>query len=337
VRTKGRLELLMASTQRQYTLRGTFGETVLVLPVPDVGGEFEQEAGLHWMGKEIEVTGLFQQSTVAANNGGPRFLITFWSYTGPPEEVKGPIAAKSLTLEELVTRPGKHDGQTVRVVGKFRGRNLYGDLPGRSELRSSDWVVKDDLFAVWITNKKPKGPGWDLDASLKRDTGKWLEIIGQPQTRAGVVYIRAVQVNLTTPPTPTAEAQPPSPPPPKPKLPPVVVFALPLDGESDVPQDSHFIVQFSKDMNEESFRGRVVMRYSGPVRPGDRPFVGLHMSYDGGHRALLIDPGDTLRPGRRVEILLLPGIADIDGMALIPRPGKQPSDFVDVFSWQVAS
>src|SRR5262245_24254817 len=32
VRTKGRLELLMASTQRQFMLRGTFGETVVVTP-----------------------------------------------------------------------------------------------------------------------------------------------------------------------------------------------------------------------------------------------------------------------------------------------------------------
>src|SRR5262249_16618903 len=193
---------------------------------------------------------------------------------------------------------------------KFRGKNLYGDLPARSEQRSSDWVIKDDLFAVWITGKKPKGSGWDLDTGLKRDTGKWIEVIGQPQTRGGVTYIKAVQLNLTTPPTPTADAQPPPPPPERPKLPPVVVFALPLEDEPEVAQDSRFIVQFSKDMNEESFRGHVLLRYAGPVRPGDRPFVGMRMTYDGGRRALTVDPGDVLRPGRKVEILLLPGIAD---------------------------
>jgi hypothetical protein len=336
VRTTGRLELYTAQMRsRLYMLKGAFGDSVLVNPVPDVAGEFENEAGMRWLGREVEVTGLFSVGSYS----GPteqRFLITFWSYTGPPEkELKGPIASKPVTLEALVTRPGSHDGQTVRVVGKFRGKNLYGDLPARSEQRSSDWVIKDDLFAVWITGKKPKGSGWDLDASLKRDTGKWIEVIGQPQTRGGVTYIKAIQLNLTSPPTPTADAQPPPPPPERPKVPPVVVFALPLEGEQEVAQDSRFVVQFSKDMNEESFRGHVVLRYAGPVRPGDRPFVGLRMSYDGGRRALTVDPGDVLRPGRRVEILLLPGIADIDGLQLTPRPGHPASDAVETLSFQV--
>ena len=38
------------------------------------------------------------------------------------------------------------------------------------------------------------------------------------------------------------------------------------------------------------------------------------MTYDGGRKALTVDPGDVLRPGREVEILLLPGIVDIDGL-----------------------
>ena len=34
------------------------------------------------------------------------------------------------------------DGQLVRVSGQFRGRNLYGDLPARSQLDRDDWVVR---------------------------------------------------------------------------------------------------------------------------------------------------------------------------------------------------
>jgi hypothetical protein len=59
------------------------------------------------------------------------------------------------------------------------------------------------------------------------------------------------------------------------------------------------------------------------------------MTYDGGRRALTIDPGDLLRPGRQLELLLLPGIIDIDGLELIPRPGKPPEMAVDVLRFQV--
>ena len=43
-----------------------------------------------------------------------------------------------------------------------------------------------------------------------------------------------------------------------------MVFALPLDGENEVPSDSRFMVQFSKDMDENTFDGRVMLRYAGP-------------------------------------------------------------------------
>ena len=81
----------------------------------------------------------------------------------------------------LVTQPGHAaTGKLVRVVGKFRGKNLYGDLPARRARERGDWVIKDDAFAVWVTGKKPKGKGFELDASLKRDTDKWIEVVGRP-------------------------------------------------------------------------------------------------------------------------------------------------------------
>ncbi len=334
VRTTGRLDVLGVGSRHLYSLRGGFGDVIAISPVSEVAGQFESEAGLRWIGQDIQVTGVFQVNSSGATQ---RFIIQFWSYVGPPEKEKGPIKSTDVALEALVTHPGAHDGQTVRVVGKFRGRNLYGDLPLKSERDSADWVIKNDLFAVWVTGKKPKGSGWSLDAGLKRDTGKWIEVIGRVETRNGVTYVRAMQLALTGPPTATADAQPPPPPPERPKVPPVVVFALPLDGEAEVSRDSRFVVQFSKDMDEASFKDHVVLRYAGPVRPGDRPFVGLRLDYDGGRRALTVDPGDALRPGRQIELLLLPGIADTDGLQLTPRPGKQIDGAVDALRYRVGS
>jgi len=338
VRTTGRLEMSPSvQSRRTYMLVDSAVDIALLQPVPEIGAEFESDA-MQFLGRQTQITGLVQElSGGLGNPNQPRIAITFWQFMGPPEEVKGPLKFVDVSLESLVSRPGREDGKTVRVVGKFRGRNLYGDLPARSERASGDWVIKDDLYAVWVSGRKPKGSGWELDANLKRDTGKWIEVIGKPETRNGVTYVRAAQVRITDPPRPTADAAPPPPPPERPKVPPVVVFALPLDGEGEVPSDSRFVVQFNKDMDEATFKGNVMLRYAGPTLPGDRQFDGIKLTYDQGRRALTIDPGDVLRPGRQIELMLLPGIADIDGLTLVPRPGQQIDGAVDVLRFRTGT
>jgi hypothetical protein len=338
IRTRGVLEVVGTAGGRLYSLRGSYSARVLVIPVDEISFEFEQQA-LHWLGGEVEVVGLYTARTQSMPGlGQPSGYIQFWSFTGPEEEQKAPPKdTRAVSLERLVTEPGHYDEKLVRVIGQFRGRNLYGDLPGRSGRSRSDWVIKDDLYAVWVTGKKPKGDGFELDAGLKRDTGKWLEVVGRPETVRGVTYIRASHVSLSAPPSPDAKVVANEPPPPPPRRPPVVVFSLPVEGE-DVPTDSRFTVQFSKDMEVPSFDGRVVLRYVGPPQPGDRSFVGMAVSYDGGRKALTLDPGDRLRPGREIEMLLLPGITDLDGMTLVPRPDHEAVEgAVDVLRWYVAS
>jgi len=338
VRTTGRLEMSPSvQNRRTYILADSAVDTALLQPVPEIGAEFESDA-MRFLGRQTQITGLVQElSSGLGDPTQPRIGITFWQFMGPPEEVKGPLKFVDVSLESLVSRPGREDGKTVRVVGKFRGRNLYGDLPARSERASGDWVIKDDLYAVWVSGRKPKGAGWELDAGLKRDTGKWIEVIGRPETRNGITYVRAAQVRITDPPRPAADAAPPPPPPERPKVPPVVVFALPLDGEGDVPSDSRFVVQFNKDMDEATFKGHVMLRYSGPTLPGDREFDGIKLTYDQGRRALTIDPGDVLRPGRQIELMFMPGIADIDGLTLVPRPGMQVDGAVDVLRFRTGT
>jgi hypothetical protein len=63
----------------------------------------------------------------------------------------------------------------------------------------------------------------------------------------------------------------------------------------------------------------------------------VRFSYDGGLRTLRIDPGDLLRPGRVVEVVLLPGIKDIDGAPLEARPGVRVGAAADVLRFQVVA
>jgi len=337
VRTRGQLDLTPATTRLTYSLRGTFGERLIIVPVREAESEFERQART-WVGKEVEVTGAVSVGTDPSSSGRQVVYMMVWGILGPPDEKAPRRDSARVPLEDLVMKGPRYDGQMVTVLGQFRGENLFGDLPSASRRRSADWVLKDDVYAVWVTGKKAKGPGWTLDPSLRRDSGKWLQVTGRVSVEGRVVTIEAIDVVLSKAPSanPQAQAQPPPPPPPRPKKPPVVVFSLPLDGEREVPPDSTFQVQFSKDMDEQSFKDRVLFRYAGRSQPGDNSLDAMRVSYDGGLRALQVDPGDMLRPGRVVELLLLPGIVDLDGLPLETRPGKNPGAATDILRFQVA-
>ena len=325
VRVKGRISILGISGE-SFELSDA-GARVTIVPIRR-GMNEDQLTNLG--GQMVEIVGLFTssagQSGGAGTVQGSMGTIQFWRWAGPPEKLAKNVKAAIVSLEQLVGRAGKMDGQLVRVVGKFRGRNLFADLPARSMRTSEDWVIKDSLFAVWVTNKKPKGNGFELDPSIRRDSNRWIEVIGRPVTKNGVVIIDAAEVTLTQPPTPKADAAPAPPPPERPKIPPVIVFSLPLDGESDFDFSGRIMVQFNNDMDEDSFKGRVGLRYEGPAFPGDPGFESMRVSYNPGSKALIVDPGAPILRGRVLDLVLLTGIIDIDGQPLVRRDGKPPQN-----------
>ena len=338
VRVTARLDIYPAAGPKIYVLSEGIAVQVLLAPVPELRNQFEIEA-IRYVGRRVEVVGRYSASSDSASlaTSGPRGRIDFWSFTGPPED-RDDVEASDISLEDLVRAPGQRDGQMVRVVGQFRGRNLYRDLPASSQLKGDDWVLKNDIFAVWVTGRRPRGDGFRLDASLKRDTGKWLEVAGKVRTRSGITYIDAAAVRLIDAPLRVDAGAAPTPtPPPRAPKPPMVVFSLPLDGEV-VPSATLFQVQFNKDMDEASFEGRVVLRYAGARQPGERLFDGLRIEYDGGLRTLTVDPGDVLRPGREVLLMLLEGIQDLEGLSLRPRSESADleAEVADLLRYRVA-
>jgi hypothetical protein len=103
--------------------------------------------------------------------------------------------------------PSYWASKKVRLAGLFRGRNLFGDLPARSQRKPTDWVLKDGDVAFWVTEKEPKGKGWSLDPSYKGDAVRWLEVVGIPEVAEGVLYLRASQVRLTKKPDAPTEPE----------------------------------------------------------------------------------------------------------------------------------
>ena len=345
VRTRGFLELDNSTgsgpTGRVFRLRDSFSYSIVVLPVPELSQQFESESSTY-LGREMEVVGLFEE-TNATNSTAPMTqasgYVTFWKFTIVPDRNEERLSkARKVSIEELAARPERFQGRTIRVVGQFRGANLFADLPAKSQRKRGDWVLQEGERAIWVTGKKPKGDGWQLDPSLKRDTGKWIEVTGKIDAKNDIAYMHAERLLLTTAPlAPPVKAEATPAPPERPRRPPIVVFALPLDGDVEVAGDSRFVVQFSNDMDEASFQGRVQLRYRNAPRAGIRPLDSVSFSYEPGRRALTVEPGDRLGRGTDLELRLLPGIKDIEGLELTPRRGEIEGGVVDVLRYHVGT
>jgi Bacterial Ig-like domain len=223
----------------------------------------------------------------------------------------------SLDLRELLKDPTPHLGKQAVVLGKFRGSNLYGDLSIRDKRTPRDFVIKIADAAIWVTGRRPRGKGFRLDPSKRRDTGEWLRVIGEPFEDGGRIYFRAVKIEIAEEPDdPDLEPvrvgrseEPELGPPPE------VTFTLPIAGERDIPLASEFRVQFSKDMKEESFHRNVDLLYADDDGIGN-PFPDLEVSYDGPSRTLTVRPGKELAPGKEIRLILYDAISDKEGQKL---------------------
>jgi hypothetical protein len=225
----------------------------------------------------------------------------------------------TLDLRDLLKEPGPHLGKQVVVLGKFRGSNLYGDLSIREKRTPRDFIIKVADAAIWVTGRRPRGKGFRLDPSKRRDTGNWLRVIGEPFEEGSTIYLRAAKIELADDPgdpdlepvrvarADEKEAGPP----------PQVTFTLPIDGERNIPLDSEFQVQFSKDMKGESFHRNVDLLYADDDGIGN-PFPDLQVSYDPPSRTLKVSPGRALDPGKEIRLILYDAITDVEGQKLPP-------------------
>jgi hypothetical protein len=221
-----------------------------------------------------------------------------------------PFAAPS--LRAIALEPERYARQTVTVTGRFRGRNLYGDLPEPPDQSRWDFVLQSADGAVWITGMRPRGRGFDLDPEARVDTGRWLEVAGMVRHERPKVWIEATAIRQGT-----AAEEAPALPPPVPSLPPTpeVVFSTPLDGETEVPGDTAVRIQFSRDMDPKSFAGRVRASYVAPPGAG-APAV--KTVYREGTRSVEIVFDPPLQRFSTVRVELLDGITALGGGSLAP-------------------
>ena len=82
------------------------------------------------------------------------------------------------SVRSIAIEPWKCDGQTVTITGNFRGRNLFGDLPGAPGKSRYDFVLRGTEGALWVTDLRPRGQGFELDVNRRVDTDRWIEVTG---------------------------------------------------------------------------------------------------------------------------------------------------------------
>jgi hypothetical protein len=140
--------------------------------------------------------------------GWPRISLTVFEIRDRtnPEGIQKPQGGGM--GRRILDEPSAFSGKTARIMGQFRGRNLFGDLPANSARTKDAWVLKDGDTAMWVTGKLPKGDGWKLDLDYKGDTKNWLEVEGKPEVVNGIVHLKASKVFMTRPPAGERSEQP---------------------------------------------------------------------------------------------------------------------------------
>ena len=217
------------------------------------------------------------------------------------------------TIRSIALAPELFDDRKVTLVGRFKGRNLYGDVPQGVAKSKWDFVLHSADAAVWITGLRPKGKDFDLDPGARVDTGRWLEVTGTVHRDGPTLWIAGESLRLTTAPAETpVEITVPSI---AKDAPPAVIFSAPLAGETDVPLTARIRIQFSRDMNAGSFHDRVRIRYTGPNAPAPPGFT---LAYNDLPRSLDVRFQQPLARFQTVTVMLLEGITAIDGLPLPP-------------------
>jgi hypothetical protein len=229
-----------------------------------------------------------------------------------------PPSATTASVRAIALEPWKFDTQKVTVVGNFRGRNLFGDLPGAPGKSRYDFVLRGVEGAIWVTNLRPRASGVELDVNRRVDTDRWVEVTGTIVRERGLVSIDATRLTMAKAPE-TTEAPVEAAVPQVPLEPVQVVFSSPTDGETDVIPTGAIRIQFSRGLSEPSLAGRLRVSYVGAAAAaGADSGLQFQATYDGANRALVLKMTQPLEAFRTIRVEILDGIKAFDGGPVTP-------------------
>ena len=262
---------------------------------------------------------LLERMRIAYQDRWPRpgeELLLILSSTVPPP---GATDVSAPPLRSVAMEPSRFENQKVAVVGQFRGRNLFGDLPEAPMQNRYSFVLRSSDAAIWVMGLQPKGRDFNFDPSRRLDSGRWVKVRGTVKTAKGLTWLEGTAIELTPEPQQTTtEVEINVPPPP----PVEVLFTAPAEGEVDVRLTERIRVQLSRDLNTDTLKDRIRITYSatdsrerGEAQP---PSVALTTNYVKENRVLEIRPTEPLERFRLVTVEILPGVKGTDGGEMPP-------------------
>ncbi len=245
-----------------------------------------------------------------------RLLGKPWPSTGElrlliADDTQRADAPDGATIRTISLEPARYRDRTVTVTGRFRARNLFGDLPEAPGNTRDDFVLRSGDAAIWIVGMEPKGDGFDFDVMARVDTNRWLQVTGVVGGGNRLATIEADSLAMVDRPTPVADRR--EAPRPEQRLPAEVIFSAPTQDDTGVAVDELVRFQFSRDMNPDSFAGNVRAAYVGADGALD-----LTVEYRPRNRVLNVQFAEPLLPYRPVAVTLGDGLEAVDGAALIP-------------------
>jgi hypothetical protein len=250
---------------------------------------------------------------------GEELVLVLTSTDRPP----APADVNKPPLRAVAMEPERFAGHRATVVGQFRGRNLYGDLPEAPVTDKWAFVLRSADAALWVVGRQPRGRDFNFDPSRRLDAGRWMQVTGTVRAGKGMAWIEAAAIELAPAPAETPVISEPPPPPP----PVEVLFTAPTAGEIDVEPTTAIRVQFSRDLDPASIKGRLRVRYEDEAGAEAAEVV---TTYTPANRALEIRPAEPWKPFRTVRVEFMEGVTGTDGGALRPfvltfRTGGQVS------------
>ena len=231
------------------------------------------------------------------------------------------------SIRAIVLNPSRYLDQKVTITGQFSGRNLLGEMPDAPGKSRYDFVLRSTDAAIWVTNMRPRvkdanGKDVELGLDARIDTGRWLTLRGTVQQARGLLLLdaEAGSLSLAKPPTETHTEEEPIRVPAGP--PPEVIFSAPTQDETDVLMTTTVRIQFSRDIDQATLKGRIKPHYleSQSAERGEpvTPPADFTFQYAAANRVLEVKFTKPLERFRTLKVDLLEGIVGTDGQPLKP-------------------
>ena len=219
------------------------------------------------------------------------------------------------TLRAIALTPDQFEGREVKIVGRFKGRNLYGEVPQALGKGKWDFVLQSADGVLWVTGIRPRGKNFDLDPGARVDTGRWLEVKGTVERFGNIVFINATAVQEASAPSEAvAEVILPE----RPALPPPeVIFSAPVADDDGVARSVLVRIQFSRDVDPKTIANVIRVSYVDAPADGPKP-PGFTVRYNDPAHAIEVRFAQPLERFHKVKVELLEGVLALDGQMVKP-------------------